>query len=317
METITYRNQPIHIEHDFDPINPLTFGDCYPLTFVTRDREIIHYDVGREYDHDDSLSELRNLINWACSVLSEQQLLTFLDPTALNSWTNLLHSVRCLYRDYRDECPDLPNVKEILEEVAIEDALIRQTESCEETLMEVQRLLKLTGVPTVLQEEDTPDYCVVLSVVTESFAVRLSNPGDPINPTDQRWHNSARIAVQEYVSWANGEVYGATVFKDSAAEESCYGFCGYYHEQSGLMDWARAEIDAVLARKPLSEISVGDYRLASFGTLYRLTWSDGHMRYFGNVLDALSVIQEEDGEAIKTDLPYLDYFLGQTFHPAT
>lgn len=56
--------------------------------------------------------------------------------------------------------------------------------------------------------------------------------------------------VQTYDDYVSGNVYGFTVeheTDDEYIQDSCTGFFGYDHEESGLLDEARAVIDAALS----------------------------------------------------------------------
>ena len=44
--------------------------------------------------------------------------------------------------------------------------------------------------------------------------------------------------------WIDGEVYGYTVEKDGEHIDSCWGFYGFDHEASGLLDSAKPAIDS-------------------------------------------------------------------------
>lgn len=56
--------------------------------------------------------------------------------------------------------------------------------------------------------------------------------------------------LKEFSHYISGEVYGVRVFEDTEEIDSCYGYYGYDHRQSGLFD----ELDAYLSRITTEEI---------------------------------------------------------------
>lgn len=56
--------------------------------------------------------------------------------------------------------------------------------------------------------------------------------------------------LKEFNHYISGEVYGVRVFEDTEEIDSCYGYYGYDHRQSGLFD----ELDSYLSRITTEEI---------------------------------------------------------------
>lgn len=61
---------------------------------------------------------------------------------------------------------------------------------------------------------------------------------------DAKAYEIAEAELRTYGHYANGEVYGVRVFEDTEEVDSCFGYFGYDHKESGLLD----ELDSYLSR---------------------------------------------------------------------
>lgn len=67
---------------------------------------------------------------------------------------------------------------------------------------------------------------------------------------DAKAYEIAEAELRTYGHYANGEIYGVRVFEDTEEIDSCYGYYGHDHRESGLFD----ELDAYLSRITTEEI---------------------------------------------------------------
>ncbi len=77
------------------------------------------------------------------------------------------------------------------------------------------------------------------SDICQEFNVKRISP-----KLEQQILNRLDAEINELSYYANGEVYGFSV-----ADESCYGFYGYDHEESGLLEMATETVEAIRQQK--------------------------------------------------------------------
>jgi hypothetical protein len=68
--------------------------------------------------------------------------------------------------------------------------------------------------------------------------------------TEHEAFTNATEELKEFNHYISGEVYGVRVFEDTEEIDSCFGYYGYDHRESGLFD----ELDAYLSRVTTEEI---------------------------------------------------------------
>lgn len=73
----------------------------------------------------------------------------------------------------------------------------------------------------------------------------VSNEGTP-----EEAYMHATAELKTFGDYMNGDVYGVRVFEDTEEIDSCYGYFGCDHEDSGLKD----ELDSFLSRITTAEI---------------------------------------------------------------
>ncbi|SUO96766.1 hypothetical protein [Suttonella ornithocola] len=76
--------------------------------------------------------------------------------------------------------------------------------------------------------------------IREEFGIKRISP-----KLEQQILERLRHEIDLLSHWANGDVFGYKVIVDGDIE-SCWGFYGWEHEESGLLEQARATIDALI-----------------------------------------------------------------------
>jgi hypothetical protein len=61
------------------------------------------------------------------------------------------------------------------------------------------------------------------------------------------------LEIETYDDYISGNVYGYTTDTEYGVGDSCWGFFGYDHEKSGLLEMAKESIDCYLAEKKEAE----------------------------------------------------------------
>lgn len=127
---------------------------------------------------------------------------------------------------------------------------------------------------------------------------------------------AGRGLVKEWNQYLSGEVYGYMIQTPDGDEEGgCWGFYGYDHEASGLLDHARSEADAMKAERDakravaLERIKSGSVRVYDTGpdtTIDRYTVINGTAAY-GMSADPKSPqgFNQYIGESGKLSIPAL------------
>lgn len=103
-----------------------------------------------------------------------------------------------------------------------------------EKLEALSDLYRAAGVPAIHTSAcgfSQGDYLEFLFVATPEYCEKIGTV-----PTEESLEKSAEL----YASWAFGNCYGYSV---DAIEESCWGFYGDDHKESGLLEYAQNAID--------------------------------------------------------------------------
>lgn len=224
VDTIEYRDHKIEIHRDFDPMNPFEEWDCeVPILVAYLDRA--QYSL-KSYGVDESLPHLDRMVvaaHWR-DMLNEmglrsdwQGLLSFARGDArYGRWGEPLD--RLLAYEFEDHFNGL-NVEGKLE------------------LLE--RVYGWMGITAVLGSTTgycQGDYAEVLAVATPEWIEKTGAPSES--------HKAqCEGAIKLYGYWAWGNVYGYVIDGDG---DSCWGFYGDDHEESGLLEQAQNAIDCAI-----------------------------------------------------------------------
>ena len=133
-------------------------------------------------------------------------------------------------REYAIADDIMDEVRELVSSDTISEAL--------ETLEAIANFLKWPCLNTCSTGFSQSDYVDVLVCWTPDFAKTTGAKRE--NVTDE----DLRATVKDWGHWAWGSVYGYTVTDTETEEQvgSCWGYYGYEHEKSGLMEGALDEI---------------------------------------------------------------------------
>jgi hypothetical protein len=236
-DTILHRSCSIHIHADQSPENPFEMWDCEPplLTFYGGRHESLNaYQKAPE-----SLREILHLL-----------------PAA--TWQR--HNRVSFFKQFM---ADKFGVKELAGEIrrygstfdAVADLLAAEYgdtpsgwRSAQKWFELAEALLNFAGIPCLYEQSN--GYCqgdstLCLVVLTPDWF--KESGANPENAPD-----ICKGAIALYSAWAWGDVYGYTCEDENGDEiedGSCWGFYGSDHEQSGLLDSARGQINYHLAAR--------------------------------------------------------------------
>lgn len=219
IETIQYRGHTINVHHDADAGNPWTEWDGQPPMIVLHGGR--HADF-TEYGLDLSVPTLtREQIKASLPALKKALGIT---GSVLKFCTDYTYLTRVNY----DNATDLFNdsISEYFEQQTSSDKL--------ELLASLYQAIGVPALCTSVHGSCQGDYAEVLLVATPEWVKEVGITGEY---TEQALKNDAEL----YENWAFGYCYGYTV--DDIDDASCWGFYGYDHEKSGLLENAHNAID--------------------------------------------------------------------------
>jgi hypothetical protein len=229
VDTIEYRDHQIEIHRDFSPSNPFEDWDCeVPILVAYLDHARLEL---HSYGVDDELPHLERpvvLAHWR-DILAELNL--------RNDWQGLLSFAR-----EELKYPYDPLDRALAQ--ALDDDYRDRNASDKLELLE--RVYGWMGVTAVLGS--TTGYCQgayakVLAVATPEWVKKTGAPPES--------HKAqCEYAIKLYGYWAWGDVYGYVIDGDG---DSCWGFYGDDHEESGLLEQAQNEIDCLLRQESIDK----------------------------------------------------------------
>lgn len=223
-ETIDYRGYQIRIDPEECPENPFEAWDSEP------DLIAASWDLGRayvkaygstEYEYLPELTanEIRANTADICRETETRSLLHLIDEHAPN--------YRYDYSTAADAVNDA--LQGYYADLGASDRL--------EFLSFVLGLKGIVSLCTSVHGYSQGDYAELLIIASPAF---LERTGAVIESPEQ-----LRYAAELYAAWAFGDVYYYTVEdEDGGTIDSCGGFYGSDHEDSGLLESARDAIDA-------------------------------------------------------------------------
>lgn len=232
-EVAEYRGLTIIAEHDSDAECPFTAWDCEPPTLVFHGRgESSDYsDEGIE-NPIDALSDgkLRLARYWKAAAQALD-----LCPVAFRA------ECEQEARDYG--CSLVTVIREKLQEALSDARPSYYSGNASDYCSALESLWQLAGVPALhwtSQGYSQGDYADGLSVATPAWVRKVGAPADSLA-------RQLESAGNLYGYWAWGEVYAFVIeSRDGDILDSCCGFYGDCHEESGLADAAKSAADCIL-----------------------------------------------------------------------
>lgn len=220
VDTIEYREHRIEVHRDFDPMNPWEDWDCEVPILVAYDGRLHSYGVDESLPHLERpvvLAHWREMLDEMDLRNDWQGLLLFMRGDArYGRWGEPLD--RLLAYEFEDHFNNL-NVEGRLE-----------------LLEKVYGWMGITAVLGNTSGYRQGDYAKVLAVATPKWVAATGAPPES--------HKAqCEGAIKLYGWWAWGDAYGYVVDGDG---NSCWGFYGDDHEQSGLLDHARNDVDCTI-----------------------------------------------------------------------
>lgn len=229
VDTIEYRDHQIEIHHDFSPSNPFEDWDCeVPIlvAYLDHARYSLH-----SYGVDEHLPHLERpvvLAHWR-DILSVLNL--------RSDWQGLLSFAREELRYPYDP------LDRALAQALDDDYRDRNASDKLELLERVYGWLGITAVLGSTTGYSQGDYAEVLAVATPEWVEKTGAPPES--------HKAqCEYAIKLYGYWAWGDVYGYVIDGDG---DSCWGFYGDDHEESGLLEQAQNAIDWLLQQESIDK----------------------------------------------------------------
>ncbi|MFT6125860.1 MAG: hypothetical protein ACJAVA_000302 [Flavobacteriaceae bacterium] len=207
-----YKGYTIKAWHHTDAENPFESWDCNLPTMATYDRNINDYSKG-------DINEYLKYILTDNQIIRHQKAIAEIFEIDLDYFKEQEFSKDDKISDIRDE---IGNSKDF-------DALAL---ICE--------LSKTPYLNSNSRGYSQGDYSDVFICYTQNFE---KITGCTKKQIDEKFLQST---LDLFSAWAWGDVYG---FEIEETEDNCGGFYGDDHEKSGLLEHARAEIDAAIERK--------------------------------------------------------------------
>lgn len=240
-ETINHREFSIEICHDHHGVSPWDAGDCEPpiLVYAGRDGFREHGDGGLA---DITLTEAEAREHW-------RPLLGLLGYP--ETWRGLLTFARADYDTH-----GYP-LAEVLADRACEHARGETGTDRLEALANLWRLRGCAAVTKTVTGHCQGDWAEVLAVATPDWSERV---GAPVDTHEKQIEYAARL----YGWWAFGDVYGWRVIDPEGEEiDSCWGYYGPDHGQSGLIADARAAIEPAADQREAEQTEKARYWAAA------------------------------------------------------
>lgn len=235
-ESIEYKGLRIVIYTDDSPENPFTAWDSQPplLTYSgTRYGSATAYNGAPE--------DWADVVNLLPDAAWEKQVrLNFYHAHLADKYT--LHELAEYLRDFGD-------IRSAYLEM-LRDAYDNTPDgwsSASEWMDKATEILTAHGIPAVSTQVNgycQGDSALCLAVAAPEWVQRVGAPAESLTA-------QLEGACELYGWWAYGDVYGYRVETEDGKEvdsiSGCWGFYGPDHAKSGLLENARAEIDAYLA----------------------------------------------------------------------
>jgi hypothetical protein len=218
IDSIEYRGRTIKIEQDPFPECPFTSWDCNPPLLALVGRLTTAYGAIDLTAPRLTKEQIKANAKRICELIDVNTLLELTSKYGRRwNWsdgTDLINS--CIY-DYVADLSDTDKINE---------------------LPEFYKLAGIVALATSVSGYCQGHYAELLIVASKEF---LDTTGATINSA-----SDLECYADLYKWWAYGDVYGWSV-EDATGEiiESCWGYFGDDHTQSGLMSAAKATIDAV------------------------------------------------------------------------
>ncbi len=207
VDTIEYKGFDIEIVLDEVPTNPFTYIDGLPCILVAGDRYTASYNDDENYVKylpDLTREEIKNNRSDIKRLLSYGSMITFWDKVGRYDYSN---------------CEDFTEVVNTFLQERYEE---ERGSSKWELLEEILGMKGINCYKTTLRGYVQSAWCDVIAI------------GDD---TDEYLSSACKL----YGDWAFGDVYG---YRIEELEESCYGFYGIDHVESGLLEYAKNAIDS-------------------------------------------------------------------------
>lgn len=233
-ELAHYRGLVIRAERDETAECPFSAWDCEPPTLVFSGRDSLSdYSDGELQSPLDHISDgkLRLSRYWKAAAQALD-----LCPVAFRA------ECEQEARDY--ECSVVTVMREKLQE-ALDDARPSYySGNASDYCSALESLWRLAGVPALhwaRRGYSQGDYADGLSVATPAWVKKVGAPADSLI---RQLENAGRL----WGAWACGDVYGYTIEgPDGETLDSCWGFYGDCHKESGLAEAAKEAADCILA----------------------------------------------------------------------
>lgn len=227
-ELATYRGFTVKAMRDDSPSNPFKEWDSEPYLAVNYDRSLTEYGDG-------GLDPMRGVS----------------DSWINRNWRKAAGAIGCdiaaMVADMADRARGeriADARRDYLEGALDESRPSRYGGNAGDYFESVAALWRMRGVEALASSSSgysQGDYAECLAVALPEWADKVGAP---------RATHAAQLAsaVKLYGAWAWGDVYGWEIISPAGDElDSCWGYYGSDHEESGLADAARDSIDSSIA----------------------------------------------------------------------
>lgn len=219
IETIQYRRHTINVHHDSDASNPWKEWDGQPPMIVLhggRRAEFTEYglDLSVPTFTKEQMKASLPALKKALGITG--RILPFCQEYAVSQRYNYTGAVD-LFNDA---------ISEYFEQQSSSDKM--------ELLADLYQAIGVPALRKSVHGSSQGDYAEVLLVATPEWVKEVG-----IAP--ERIEQSLKSDAELYGNWAFGNCYGYTI--EEIDEAGCWGFYGYNHEESGLLDAAKSDID--------------------------------------------------------------------------
>lgn len=228
IETIERGKYRIDIYPDMNPSDPLEDCDGYYPMIVKGGRNFNNHDYG----------DLEDALMRAMDKLQPEQMRAL--AATLDNGAELIAEAE---EDNEREDYDTAQERELAIADDLSDAIrdLVSSDSKSEALDTLEAIADFLTWPclnTCSQGYSQGDYVDVLVCWTPDFGKNFGVKRENVTDKDMK------ATLHDWSAWAWGSVYGYTVTDTETEEQigSCWGFYGYEHEKSGLMEAAEEDI---------------------------------------------------------------------------
>ena len=210
IKTETYNGFDIEIHTEESPLNPWEDWDCQPPLVVDYDRSRTAYggaDDAPELTREQILANLHDIQGALGYGRDRASTYVFVRNVTYDGTTDTVDAINNEIQEWAGESID--NLAEVWEWAGVQ---VLNTSSRGYMQSDYADLLLLA----------TPEWIKEVGIAPENIAGALES------------------AAKLWGYWGWGDVYGYTI---PAIDDSCWGFYGYDHDESGLMENARDAID--------------------------------------------------------------------------